>query len=207
MASKIIVSLSVITFLAAGPAHPGEVAPGSAGLDVPSIGMGATETGQPLARTDFGVEIGRSVLDSQSLQVDRKLLAAIIGWLSHHFGLPHTDKLPKIDLVQRDVIQSLLKRYHSGAHLDIEALYLTTDQTIYLPLGWTGSTPRELSILVHELVHYLQHLSGMKFACAEELEKLAYKAQRAWLALFDRDLFEEFDTDPFTVLVRTQCPM
>jgi hypothetical protein len=45
----------------------------------------------------------------------------------------------------------------------------------------------------------------MKFACLEAREKLAYAAQRDWLALFGRDLFTDFETDPFTLLVRTEC--
>jgi hypothetical protein len=32
-----------------------------------------------------------------------------------------------------------------------------------------------------------------------------YRAQRAWLALFGRTLEQEFDIDPMTVLVRTNC--
>jgi len=55
------------------------------------------------------------------------------------------------------------------------------------------------------MVHHLQNLAGMKFACSGEREKLAYQAQQEWLALFGRNLFEDFDTDAFTLLVRTAC--
>jgi hypothetical protein len=79
------------------------------------------------------------------------------------------------------------------------------DRTIYLPKTWTGDTPVELSILVHEMVHHLQNLAGMTFACPGAREKLAYAAQKDWLALFGHDLFTEFETDAFTLLVRTEC--
>ena len=68
-----------------------------------------------------------------------------------------------------------------------------------------GRPPAEVSVLVHELVHHLQNVSRMKFTCPQEREKDAYAAQHAWLALFGRTLEQEFEIDPMTVLVRTNC--
>jgi hypothetical protein len=76
---------------------------------------------------------------------------------------------------------------------------------IYLPEGWTGNTPAELSILVHEMVHHLQNVENLKFECPQEREQLAYKAQERWLGLFGRDLLRDFELDPFTLLVATRC--
>jgi hypothetical protein len=88
---------------------------------------------------------------------------------------------------------------------EIAALYEDASRTIYLPEGWTGRTPSEVSVLVHEMVHHLQNLGGLRYACAEAREKPAYLAQQKWLALSGRDLFEEFDMDPMTLIVRTAC--
>jgi hypothetical protein len=74
-----------------------------------------------------------------------------------------------------------------------------------LPEGWTGESPAELSILVHELVHHIQHVGRLTYACRAEREKIAYAAQNRWLQLFDRDLASEFGIDPFTLLVNTSC--
>jgi antirestriction protein ArdC len=87
----------------------------------------------------------------------------------------------------------------------VVAIYDPAHQTIHLPEGWSGNTPEELSVLVHELVHYIQHASAVKYECAEALERTAYKAQQNWLALSGHDLMRDFDLDPFTLLVRTQC--
>ena len=75
---------------------------------------------------------------------------------------------------------------------DILALYSNESKTIYLMDGWTGKTPAELSILVHEMVHHLQNVGQLKFACSQEREELAYKAQDDWLHLFGRDLEPTF---------------
>ena len=88
---------------------------------------------------------------------------------------------------------------------DIVALYSNESKTIYLMDGWTGKTPAELSILVHEMVHHLQNVGQLKFACPEEREELAYKAQDSWLHLFGRDLERDFQMDPLSVFVKSKC--
>jgi hypothetical protein len=88
---------------------------------------------------------------------------------------------------------------------DIVSLYSNESKTIFLLDGWTGKTPAELSILVHEMVHHLQNVGQLKFACPEEREELAYKAQESWLHLFGHDLEHDFQMDPFTILVKSKC--
>jgi len=88
---------------------------------------------------------------------------------------------------------------------EIMAVYEPALETIYLPEGWRGTTPAEMSVLVHELVHHLQYRAQLKFACPQEREKVAYAAQARWLEQFGRSLFSEFETDPMTLLLRTNC--
>jgi hypothetical protein len=88
---------------------------------------------------------------------------------------------------------------------DIVSLYSNESKTIFLLDGWTGKTPAELSILVHEMVHHLQNVGQLKFACPEEREELAYKAQDSWLHLFGRDLESDFQMDAFTIIVKSKC--
>jgi hypothetical protein len=88
---------------------------------------------------------------------------------------------------------------------EVVSLYSNETKTIYLLDGWKGKTPGELSMLVHEMVHHLQSVGQIKFACPQEREKLAYKAQDDWLGLFGRDLMQDFQIDPFSLLVKTNC--
>jgi hypothetical protein len=62
-----------------------------------------------------------------------------------------------------------------------------------------------VSILVHEMVHHIQHLAGLKYECPQEREKLAYLAQDRWRNLFGHSLAQDFDLDGFSLLVKTQC--
>jgi hypothetical protein len=117
-------------------------------------------------------------------------LTTIGVWLTFNLMLPAVHEAPRIEF------RPLAK---------VEAYYDDATRTIYLPQGWTGRSPAELSLLVHEMVHHVQNVAGLKYACPEEREKIAYAAQRQWLALFGRDLMHEFKIDPMTLLVRTNC--
>jgi hypothetical protein len=121
------------------------------------------------------------------------LLTAIVLWLSINFPLPANLNHPGIKFASAaEMIAQRTGVSASEISSDIVALYSNESKTIYLMDGWTGKTPAELSILVHEMVHHLQNVGQLKFACSEEREELAYKAQDDWLHLFGRDLEPTF---------------
>lgn len=150
------------------------------------------------------------------------LLTTMVLWLSINLGLPAIYDHPKVEFVT--AAQMAAVRYRGlgadrPAHAaveagrtappelgqDVYAVYDDAKRIIYLRKEWTGTTPADASVLVHELVHHLQNAAGLKFDCPQEREKDAYKAQREWLALSGRTLKDEFEIDPMTVLVRTNC--
>jgi hypothetical protein len=90
---------------------------------------------------------------------------------------------------------------------DIVALYDDRVRTIYLSSYWDGRAPEDISALVHEMVHHLQNLAGLSYACPAEREKLAYQAQSRFLSLFGQSLESQFGIDPMTLLVRTTCAL
>jgi len=62
------------------------------------------------------------------------------------------------------------------------------------------------SILVHELVHYMQFQNNLPYACLGQLEKLAYKVQSQWLIKNGRkDVYEELQISPLWVFIITGC--
>lgn len=139
------------------------------------------------------------------------LLREIIGWLAENFDLPATAPLPTVAFTSPERMAALrypglLDRHDRRvAGSDTVAVYEAATATVHLPLGWRGATPAEMSVLVHEVVHHLQHAAKLPFACPQEREHLAYRAQERWLQRFDRSLASEFGTDGFTLLVRTNC--
>ena len=139
-------------------------------------------------------------------------LTMIVVWLSTNFDVIATNQHPTVKIVPPTEI--LYLRYgartpekqrevlaHSRNAASVEkgreavALYDDAATTIMLPEGWSGSTPAELSVLVHEVVHHLQNVAGQKHECPAAREALAYAAQERWLGLFGRSLLTEFDID------------
>lgn len=181
-------------------------------------GEGTTPGPVVLPGTGFVVEPGAPVVTGSG-HSPTALLQAIAAWLSSEFGLPPVRELPAVNLASKRQMLSLRHRAMSpspGAGYtasripietaeDILAIYDTGARTIYLPERWSGKTPADLSMLVHEMVHHLQHVGGLKFACPEEREKMAFKAQERWLQLFGSSLEADFELDPFTILARTNC--
>ena len=149
-----------------------------------------------------------------------------MDWLSKEFGLPVVDRFPEIKLISPGEIGALrynspmppashevardpgLAQPQSSAYLptnDTVAVYIDGAEIIYLIESWTGRTPADLSVLVHEMVHHLQYKLGFKHECPQDREKLAYAAQDRWLHLFGHSLESDFELDGFSVLSKTHC--
>ncbi|WP_292184417.1 DUF6647 family protein [Mesorhizobium sp.] len=139
-------------------------------------------------------------------RVDTPPVLQTIGmWLAANYDLPLAEPPA---LVTAPAIELVTMRYGAGATIsspEVVAVYDEDVNTIFLAAGWTGRTPAELSVLVHEMVHHLQAAAEMRFACPGEREALAYRAQEAWLRLFGTDLKSTFNIDPATLLVATVC--
>jgi hypothetical protein len=159
--------------------------------------------------------------DSEEAAMDA-LLTAIVIWISANCGLPATLNHPRIERVRSidmaglrykdpefqratTVIQEQESSFEKRR--DVVAFYEDQNNTIYLSDKWIGSTPAELSVLVHEMVHHLQNRAGTSYDCPAEREKLAYEVQDKWLQLFGRNLESEFEINGLALLVSTSCAM
>lgn len=145
------------------------------------------------------------------------LLTAVALWLSANFDLPIILEHPRVEFVPAATITGLRYKGLSGgqpinpAYFGVAgqhrvvAVYDGATSTIYLPDGWTGGTPAELSVLVHEMVHHLQNVAQIVYDCPPQRETLAYEAQDKWLGLFGRSLLSDFEIDPLTLFLITRC--
>jgi hypothetical protein len=148
------------------------------------------------------------------------LLKQIVIWLRANFDLPRILVYPNIEFVPRDEINGLspggfawevprdiVAESQRGplGEREVNAFYDDEMKTIYLPEGWTGSTPQEQSLLIHEMVHHLQSLGKLKYDCPQAREQVAYAAQEKWLGQSGRSLAGEFRIDPLTLAVSTRC--
>jgi hypothetical protein len=130
--------------------------------------------------------------------------ASLMGWVSSNFGIGADGSAVRIERASSTRLAAvpyggIQQRRH------VLGVYDDATRTVFLPEEWTGGSPEEQSVLVHQLVHHLQNLAGLTFQCAEEREKLAYAAQERWLGLFGRNLADAFGIDATTMLLSTEC--
>ncbi|MCK1494934.1 hypothetical protein IVB14_32135 [Bradyrhizobium sp. 180] len=146
------------------------------------------------------------------------VLGEIADWLVTNMGLPIVTDRPTIRFVSKDELAK--KRgadsaqwqgsgqYEGIDRLDqrnVIALYDNSSKTILLPDDWQGTSPAEQSMLVHEMVHHIQNVAGLKLECPIAREKAAYLAQDEWLKRLGKSLESEFDVDLFTILISSAC--
>lgn len=148
-------------------------------------------------------------------------LNEIAHWLSANFALPYASDPPRLERVAparlcRLRYKTLLAPRSQAIgeepsallqdnRRELVAIYDDTSRTIYLPDSWTGATVAEQSVLVHEMVHHLQNLAGLKYECGGAREKIAYLAQDQWLKRHGLALEDEFEVDMFTIVALSAC--
>ena len=142
------------------------------------------------------IELGRIAL----------LLDAIVIWISSNFDLPADFNHPEIRIVsQRALAQMRYGESGIDAGRNLIAIYSDDHSTVYISESWSSRSATDLSVLVHEVVHHLQHVGDRIYSCAGEREKLAHEAQEKWLHQFGRSLQQDFGLDRLTLMVAEAC--
>ena len=123
----------------------------------------ATQTVQ-LPGTTYSIVFNSPELQAGEPRDMTKLSVAISSWLSASFGLPTMRNTPNVSSF------GTIASYDGGS------------RTIYVPEGWNGSSPAELSEFVREMTHHLQNEGDVAYECKPE--QFAKAVQDRWLALF-----------------------
>ena len=125
------------------------------------------------------------------------LLATLIEWLALNASMEIATP-PEVVIMSS---KELDKKYGAPVH----ALYAHHEGTIYLSSHVNLETTQGKSVLLHELVHHYQNVSGAMdgYNCAQESEKLAYETQRDYLKAKNARLLPELNA--FNIVMRSLC--
>ncbi len=132
-------------------------------------------------------------------------LTSIVTWVSNALDLPAIYDLPRIERAPEIKLTAVLHGSPLASQHGVLSMYDDAKHTIYVQDDWSSHTPEGLSILIHEMVHHLQNIAGLKYECPQYREKLAYVAQERWLNSSGRSLEKDFGIDPLTYLLSTEC--
>jgi hypothetical protein len=150
-----------------------------------------------------------------------QLLVGLLLWISQHssfeysadMGLPNVEQVTQLQLAELYVgkgnqARGFLskddqKEVYKNLASSLEAVYAADINTIYIGKKIDPQSPYGRSVVVHELIHFLQkvHKHETKVACTNALEKDAYQIQAKYMK--QNQLTPEFNG--FTVFVRSMC--
>ncbi|MBN2906338.1 MAG: hypothetical protein JXJ18_06500 [Rhodobacteraceae bacterium] len=135
--------------------------------------------------------------------VPAALVRDLLVWIGQATGYDVADSLaspPQIGFCQTgDWVDYEQTRVLVEEHL--RAVYDWPNRRVLLVAPWAPDDPRDVSILLHELVHHVQ-LANRTWECLQAPEWEAYKLQERWLA--ERGIEAGFDW--LQIYFLSRCP-
>lgn len=145
----------------------------------------------------------------------KHVLIGLLMWISQNSAFQTLPQLPMPDLqvLPQTSLMRLLYEENLLARLspkelrelenDVAALYDHQRNTIHVAANIDLHSAHGKSVLVHELVHFLQFAQGQskEMACINALEGDAYRIQAKYMLA--HGLVPEFDE--FTIRIRSSC--
>ncbi len=142
------------------------------------------------------------------------LMLALMIWIGPQTGLPVPSEVPIMAFVTKERLCELaflsskgdaLAQCISGENQVVAGAYDFRGNTLYLPKTWSASRPKDVSVLLHELVHFMQDQAEKVYACRGGLERVAYDAQIEYLREGSLDFFKLFEVDQLFFRVTMTC--
>jgi hypothetical protein len=112
------------------------------------------------------------------------LVEDLEAWLDQHLSNPRPPRPPRIRVIDAATAHQM-RGGVSRMGQRLRGLYDPETATIHLVAPWSAGDARDVSVLLHELVHHRQ-TAARHFYCPGAQEPEAYDLQAEWLA--ERDL-------------------
>lgn len=145
-------------------------------------------------------------------------MIALMAWAAAFTGLPQPDHLPDVRILPRCEIEGAVygqikpgcKDVLADGEVGTVAAYDHHTTTILIPEHFDPRSLRHQAYLLHELVHHMQHESGMdmddpKPCRGVALERPAYDAMWAWVEASGADVEETLKMNALFVVLVTSC--
>jgi hypothetical protein len=136
-----------------------------------------------------------------------ELMRALMAWASPRLGLPVPDELPRVVRKDHCGLQAIAYPGRDCPDEGSRVLALYGSGVMWINNDWRADSLRYVSILLHELIHHMQHHAGVEpIPCAAKaLEKPAYEAQFAFLEAAGVDPYETIGINALMLIFVTNC--
>lgn len=112
----------------------------------------------------------------------KEIITALIIWLGANSDFNVNMDVPTVVFLSQDQMElQYFGESHTGDHSELHAFYDTQKNIIVLPDTWDRRKPWDLSVLLHELVHYVQDQNNTEFNCMQEMEQESWPLQQRYL--------------------------
>jgi len=112
----------------------------------------------------------------------KEIIMALIIWIGANTNYNIDVPEPTILFVTQDKMEEAY--YYSGEKYEgvtLHGFYDIKLDLIILPDTWDKTKPWDLSVLLHEVIHYLQDINQIDYDCVNQMEKDAWPLQKQYL--------------------------
>ena len=131
----------------------------------------------------------------------KEIITALLIWLGANSDFNVNMDIPVVMFLPQDQME---QRYFGDTenHGELHGFYDIEKNIIILPNTWDRRDPWDLSVLLHEMIHYVQDQNETEFNCTAEMEKDSWPLQQKYL-LEIHDF--EWDYDKLWYLMVSSC--
>jgi|TARA_R110000744_G_scaffold122325_2_gene227305 hypothetical protein len=129
----------------------------------------------------------------------KEILTALMIWLGANTPFNTNYDIPNILFVTQDQMEQMFYKGSNKMPNTLHGLYDKESDTIILSDQWDRRKPWDMSVLLHEMIHYLQDQNKMKFNCVANMEKDAWPIQQLYLEK-QHDYIWDYDGLWYTVI-------
>jgi hypothetical protein len=111
----------------------------------------------------------------------KEIIMALMIWIGANTDYNIDISNPTVYFLTQEKMEKVY--YGDKEHLGItlHGFYDIKSKLIVLPETWDKTDPWHLSVLLHEIIHYLQDKNDILFVCMAEMEKDTWPLQQKYL--------------------------
>ena len=133
----------------------------------------------------------------------KEIIMALMIWIGANTNYNVDVPAPMFWFLTQDQLE---QAYYGEENYEGTVLYGFYDITlnlIILPDTWDRTDPWDQSVLLHEIIHYLQDVNQIEYPCIEQMEKDTWPLQKQYLK--EEHNFD-WDYDKLWHLLISSCP-
>ena len=111
----------------------------------------------------------------------KEILTALMIWLGANTPFSTNFDVPQVIFLPQEQLEHMFYGDNKYEPEQLHGMYNKEVDIIFLPDDWDRENPWDMGVLLHEMVHYLQDMKNMEFACSREMEKMAWPIQQFYL--------------------------